>query len=240
MIVLVFDTETTGLPQCKTIDPHALNRWPYIVQLSFVLYDTSLNEVIQARDCYIQLPPHVTIPQVCVDIHGVTNEMCATRGVPLQDAFHDLFQAMRTADVLVGHNVQFDINLVKVELMRMIFEQGSTLAPAEVRVCKLDLHYITYFEQVECTCTNPASIQATSIEAIGRNGEKFMKWPKLIELYQTLFHNTPNQLHNSLFDVLATLRCYLKMNHHIDVEQISDTYNMLMRPNLADSPIVIG
>ena len=43
------------------------------------------------------------------------------------------------------------------------------------------------------------------------------KWPKLNELHNTLFPNEEVKgLHNSMVDVLACLRCYLKMRHNYD------------------------
>jgi DNA polymerase III epsilon subunit-like protein len=43
------------------------------------------------------------------------------------------------------------------------------------------------------------------------------KWPKLTELYEKLFGQLPAVSHNSLADVHACLRCYLKMRHGYDV-----------------------
>jgi hypothetical protein len=48
MRVLVFDTEATGLPKTKIINPDALHLWPHIVQFSYLIYDTELNDVLGA------------------------------------------------------------------------------------------------------------------------------------------------------------------------------------------------
>jgi len=42
------------------------------------------------------------------------------------------------------------------------------------------------------------------------------KWPKLTELHEKLFGQLPAVSHNSLADVHACLRCYLKMRHGYD------------------------
>ena len=39
MKVLVFDTETTGLPTERNASISDLEVWPHIVQLSYILYD---------------------------------------------------------------------------------------------------------------------------------------------------------------------------------------------------------
>ena len=38
MRVIVFDTETTGLPKTKVLTPGLLKLWPYVVQLSYLIY----------------------------------------------------------------------------------------------------------------------------------------------------------------------------------------------------------
>ena len=43
MRVLVFDTETTGLPKTKILNKYMLELWPYIVQLSYIIYDIDTN-----------------------------------------------------------------------------------------------------------------------------------------------------------------------------------------------------
>ena len=39
MKLLVFDTETTGLPESRTTSILETSKWPHIVQLSWILYD---------------------------------------------------------------------------------------------------------------------------------------------------------------------------------------------------------
>ncbi len=38
MIITVFDTETTGLPEKGRKTKQDSSKWPYIVQLSYILY----------------------------------------------------------------------------------------------------------------------------------------------------------------------------------------------------------
>jgi DNA polymerase III epsilon subunit-like protein len=49
------------------------------------------------------------------------------------------------------------------------------------------------------------------------NGSK-VKLPKLVEMYDILFHRKAEHLHNSMVDVLVTMRCYLKLKYHKDVD----------------------
>jgi len=81
MRLLVFDTETTGLPQSKFIAPSTLDQWPHIVQFSYIIYDTSLNDIIQSKDYIIKLPDSILITEESSKIHGITNEKSAKTGV---------------------------------------------------------------------------------------------------------------------------------------------------------------
>jgi DNA polymerase III epsilon subunit-like protein len=47
------------------------------------------------------------------------------------------------------------------------------------------------------------------------------KFPRLSELHQVLFGNIPENLHNSLIDVLVCLRCFLKIRCCVDVPEKS-------------------
>ena len=61
MKVLVFDTETTGLPDRFNIPYQHSSRWPHIVQFSFILYDLENNKVINESDFIINVPDDVNI-----------------------------------------------------------------------------------------------------------------------------------------------------------------------------------
>ena len=53
MKILVFDTETTGLQE-KGASIYDKSRWPYIIQLSYILYDISNNSTF-IKNNYIKL-----------------------------------------------------------------------------------------------------------------------------------------------------------------------------------------
>jgi DNA polymerase III epsilon subunit-like protein len=60
------------------------------------------------------------------------------------------------------------------------------------------------------------NVQTTPIKPTIKKNDRF-KWPKLYELHEKLFGVAPAVAHNSMADVYATLRCYIKINHHYDV-----------------------
>ena len=75
-------------------------------------------------------------------------------------------------------------------------------------------------------CTARETYGYCSILAINWKGEKYFKYPTLKELYQKLFDETPQNLHNSLNDVLITLRCVAKFRFNKDVN--SETKSLIV------------
>ena len=73
MKVLVFDTETTGLPKKRNTSIYETDNWPYIVQLSYILYDTCNNYIIDMSDNIIKLDENICIPEESTKIHKITN-----------------------------------------------------------------------------------------------------------------------------------------------------------------------
>ena len=140
MRVLVFDTETTGLPKSKIMNPDTLNLWPHIVQFSYVIYDTILNDIVESSDTIVKLKDGITIPEESIKIHGVTNEVSQKNGSNINSILSKFFYNLRNVDLLVGHNVSFDINMVKVELLRFIYETKYNILEDEIMAYKYNLH----------------------------------------------------------------------------------------------------
>jgi DNA polymerase III epsilon subunit-like protein len=213
MRILVFDTETTGLPQTQFISPDTLNKWPTIVQFSYIIFDTELNDIIESKDYIIKLPKSISISEESSKIHGITNEISLKQGVIITDVLNEFFYYLRGVDALVGHNVRFDLNMVKVELLRIIY--NKSISREEVKQYKYDLHFITNYKNIHCTLKQ--SIELCNIKVLDKYGKEYLKYPKLIELHEKLFDALPNNLHNSFNDILVTLRCFIKLQYKDDL-----------------------
>jgi DNA polymerase-3 subunit epsilon len=222
MRVLVFDTETTGLPKSKIMNPDTLNLWPHTVQFSYVIYDTNLNDIIVSNDSIVKLKDEITIPEDSIKIHGITNESSHKNGINIELILNEFFSHLRNVDLLVGHNISFDINMIKVELLRFIYDTKSNISENEVKEYKYNLHFLTNYKNICCTLQE--SIDLCNIKAIDKFGKEYIKFPKLLELHQKLFESTPNNLHNSFNDILITLRCYMKLKHNIDLNENCSTF----------------
>jgi len=224
MLIFVFDTETTGLPKTKFINPYKLNEWPYIVQLSYIIYDTSINEIILIQDHIIKMENNVNICEESSKIHGITNEISKLKGKLLNDVMEEFFHYIQKCDVIVGHNIDFDINMIKVELLRMI--HLLSYSDECIKNNKLNLSFLNNIKNIYCTQNE--STELCNIQLIGKTGKPYLKWPKLIELHKKLFETTPNNLHNALNDIVVTLRCFIKMKYNIDLNKNCITFDNLV------------
>lgn len=210
MKIFVFDTETTGLPE-KQASIMATNKWPYIVQLSYLLYDTDQNMVLDYSDRIIKLPRNISISKESENIHKITNEMCKTQGVEIKQELVEFNRTLELADIIVAHNICFDKKMIMVECIRNKVIQNFTKN--------------SYRKPEFCTMKN--SVNICKIVSKDKTGNTFYKYPKLMELHHHYFGEIPDNLHNSMVDVLACLRCYGKMKFDIDLNKHSQSLNLL-------------
>ena len=200
MKVLVFDTETTGLPTERNPSITDVHKWPYVLQLSYILYDTETRELLEMQNDLIKIPLDVEITPGSEAIHHISRQMCQANGIAIDDALNCFNKALDKADVIVGHNISFDKRLLMVESKRLkkflrITEQGRRKAEF---------------------CTMKKGTDICQLEVASPAGEKYYKYPTLSELHFKLFAHLPSGTHNALADILICLRCYIKMTEDMD------------------------
>jgi len=214
MKILVFDTETTGLlPKGYNVNKSDLKNLPYIVQLSFIVYDQETNKVVVTYDSVIKVPETVTITEETSNIHGITNAISRNNGLNIIDALEILKIVIDNVNCIVAHNFDFDINMLSIECMRNY---------VDIEILKNDPLIV---------CTMKQSKNLCNIVVKGRNGNNYVKYPRLEELHDKLFGNKPNNLHNSFNDVIVCLRCYFKLCFDKDICEINKNINALYNNN---------
>lgn len=176
MRLLIFDTETTGLPKSRQPASLEPNIWPHIVSISWVILN---NDVIEKQRSYIIKPINWEIPDEVVKIHGINTEKALTEGKELSLVIGEFLA--ESYDVLVAHNLEFDLNVLYNAIK-----------------WDLDLPFSAIKKRMFCTMELSRDI-CNMKTTFGRN-----KAPKLKELYQYTFNRLPaeERLHNSLYDVL--------------------------------------
>jgi len=216
MKVLVFDTETTGLPE-NGASIYNKSKWPYIIQLSYILYDISDNSAL-IKNNYIKIDSSVVIPQESFAIHHISREILDMQGINIVDALKDFNECVKLCDIVVGHNISFDKRLIFVECFRHNIKQYFTQFKNNEKLNKPEF------------CTMKNSTDFCKLERLSKTNKVYNKSPKLSELYALLFPNEllPGDLHNSLIDVTMTLRCYLKYVYNLDVKEINETLKQVL------------
>ena len=196
MKILVFDTETTGLPKKRSSSFLNPLDWPHIVQLSYILYDTDKHNILEIYDNIIKLEKNIVIPSFVTNIHKITKEISNELGKNIKEVLTKFKNICYEADLLVGHNINFDKNMILVESMR------NNIKPCFVRNKK-----------IYCTMNN-----SKNICKINNTHNNSFKPPKLIELYKFYFKDDsePDSLHNSMTDVFITLRCFGMLYSNLD------------------------
>jgi len=204
MKVLVFDTETTGLPVDQNAPLTDSAKWPYIIQLSFMVFDTDTKEILEYSDHIIRLADSVYISPESIAIHQITRQRSQTDGIPIQQALANLAENMRDTDIIVAHNINFDKRMLIVEFHRNNIK--NFLYHNNLPI----LEYCT-MQRTTALCKLPAYDKKT--------GElyKSYKWPTLAEIHEHLFGNKPRGTHNAIADVMICLRCYIMLNYKYDI-----------------------
>ena len=223
MRTLVFDSETTGLSKTQIISPSTIHLWPHVVQFSYIVFDTESNKIVKIKDSIIKVPDGFIITEENAKIHGITTEISLAKGTSLLPVLEEFFADFDSADHIVGHNVSFDINMIKAELQRLIMNSSDK---------KIEDYLTTINTSTKFYCTMQETIELCAIEMKDKYGRPYKKFPKLVELYQKMFDVTPKNLHNSLNDVIVCLRCFIKLKYEIDIVERSEEVKQMIKDYL--------
>ena len=186
MKVLIFDTETTGLPLWR--EPSSHPGQPHIVDLACELRDGDTMELIGELDCVIN--PGVPISPEAAAIHGITDEIAVAEGREPKEALRDFFALVDQADKIVAHNIDFDARMVRIAAFRLWNREWVAPVPT--------------------FCTMKAMTDVCRIPAA--NGRRGYKWPKLTEAIRHVFGEELPDAHRARPDMLACRRIYFHLH----------------------------
>ena len=182
--VVIFDIETTGLPQKgklgKRHDFRDLSSYDTcrVVQMCCMLCDRETLQTIDTYEVIIKADGFVITNSA---FHGVSQEMSLREGVPFSFAMERLLDMFQQSSVLIAHNAVFDVNVLKSEMCRHNFD---TLV-AEV-------------DKLEVFC----SMMRTKSIVNARNKLGRVKNPNLKELYSFAVGQEIENHHDARFDVI--------------------------------------
>ncbi len=175
-IVLFIDTETTGLN--PTTDE--------VIQVWCILseYCTETHSVSDLATINIEINPTCEeIHPKATEVHGKTKEMLKDKRW-FKHYANFIFSILATADIIVGHNIKYDIGMLMWEFKR--------IGLPEKRIQQL--------QEKETQCTMQA-----------RTKLRWGRWPKLDVLHQELFNESFEWAHDAMADIVATKRIWVKM-----------------------------
>ena len=206
MKVLAFDTETTGLPENYNASVTDSSKWPYIIQLSFIVFDTEEKEILDYSDRIIRLASTITIPPESTAIHQITRERSEREGISINEALAEFSEAVKLVDVIVAHNLSFDKKMLLVELNRQ-----------KMPNCFIRPNGNGNGVWVKEYCTMQNTIDICKMPNPNKKYAEQYKWPRLNELHKHLFGNEPKGTHNAIADVMICLRSYVYLNCNYDI-----------------------
>ena len=194
-VKLFIDTETTGLPLNDNLPYTDLKNWPYLVQVALIIEDD--NYGILAKRNIILKPNGYTIPESATKIHGISNERAVKNGEDRDKVISFLDLALYKSDIIIGHNVSFDLNVIKSEIIRIKGIENALFEKKKHIV-------IDTMKMGSNICKIPNLSFHTRLSLPN-------KYPKLDELYYKLFNKHFNNQHDAMADVQAAYDCYYEL-----------------------------
>ena len=187
-VILLFDTETSGLPLFKEPSDHP--EQPRIIQLTALLCDWKGSK-LSSLDALIY-HEGLRLSEDIRSLTGHTDAKLAAGGVPIYDAMNLFLAMMSRASLVVAHNIGFDNRMIRIELKRA------------GRVAEAD--YWRDAGKSFCTMAATRPILRLPPTEKMRQTARFAdsyKSPNLAEAYRWATGKNLNGAHNAMYDVLA-------------------------------------
>lgn len=183
MKIFVFDTETTWFINKKETD---LDKQPYVIQFAWILGELKNWEFNELDRIDMLIKPKISIPYNSSQVHHIY-DVDVKNAPEIESELEKILSYINTPDIIIWHNIEFDEEMIKLELKRQ------------------EKEYLYKPKQIICTMKSTVDFCA-----IRWNGERF-KYPKLWELHKKLFWEYFIWAHDALTDVEATLRCFIDL-----------------------------
>ena len=193
MKILIFDTETNGLPQLSDLRKyyHGKNLKYYensrLIEIGYKIFDFKSEQVFVEYNELVK-PDGFLISEKISKIHGITHEKASSEGININRALDDFCRAIQFADVVLAYNVDFDINVVLSEAYRYNNRNLINALKSKITTGKIN-------------CVMKIAKEKLNLRNI-----------KLEKLYNQFFPNEKYvQTHRAIEDVELTIKCFLKL-----------------------------
>lgn len=138
MSIIILDTETTGIPEknrfgeyfsYKDIQKYDNSR---VIQLSYQCVDINFNKVYD-RNYLIKGVDEIKNS----DIHGISLEHLNRKGNNIKDIIGNIFSDLKNCQVIICHNLAFDMIVLKSELFRNGYSECIDILNEKKLICSM-------------------------------------------------------------------------------------------------------
>lgn len=200
-ITLFFDTETTGIRKNGFI--------PRVVQIGALLADED-GRTLGELNVLLQPSGFSYIPKVASDVHGFTYDDIDAFGIDRSTGLDAFFQLMSTADIIAAHNIEYDLDLLQIEIQYQKEQSNGLVAAWQEELDRV---------QKFCTMANTKELlklpltdkQITYFQSIGRSTDEY-KNPHLQESFKHFFGREFEGAHDAMADVRACRDVYFELH----------------------------
>lgn len=194
-MILYFDTETTGIYNNKLSCTD--ERQPWCVELAYIFEDEKESREIVSGSSFI-INNNIEIPESASKIHGITTKIAKEKGFDGKFCVESFISVVNKCEKIVGHNVKFDLSIMKTMAYRYdLFKEYTDAIDGKEIICTMALS------------KNVCRLDLTEKQkACGMTG---YKQPKLIEAYEHFFDSKFHNAHSALADVRATKSIYKRL-----------------------------
>ena len=186
--VVVFDTETSGLPDSRTQNYRDLRQFNNcrLLSISWIVYEDG--QLVRENYYVIKHEsPHSRVENRAEHINGITKQMIKSKGVGFTEVMTQFTSDLSNAKYGVAHNVEFDRMVLLTECFR--YNKND---------------WLEIIENKRYHCTKEMGTK--------RNDDGTReKWPKLDKLYEDLFDKKMRGAHHALTDSRICGQCYFEM-----------------------------
>ena len=181
MTVIYFDTETNGIGTLHPVKQR-------IVELGWIYGNKKQKYLIKD----VKEINKKDVP------HNIRVEDCQEKGENFEYVYEKFFEDLKNAEEIVGHNIEFDLHVIKNELKERKYKNKGR-------------EFNNYIAKNigKCVCTMKESVTICKLPSKFKN---YYKYPNLSELYKHFYESEPPlETHDSLNDCIITKMCYEKM-----------------------------
>ena len=192
--IMIVDTETDYTPVDLDTSYKSIDKWPIIKQIAWTIYDKNGHPLF-SKNFY--LDDSFQVSDDFTSIYPFSRK-------PKHTAIKEFTYDLENCDIIVGHNIKYDVQVILSELYRL----------------GLSTDYLANIKQF-CTMKN-------SIDICGFETEWGNRFPKLQELYSKLFHRPFSNAHDAYYDVKATADCFWELIELNNNEQGNGFYDLYL------------